>query len=373
MISYDVIKSTLRENLRLTVDAANGSIILLKPQSQKKVIPLFVKGHESTPHLNDIDFIQIATDINISNGDIIRYDSDEQKIYIEYSAASSSNVLFLTTHCNNKCIMCPQSQCNDNGSFYKAAKNIIDLVDTPPEIINLTGGEPTFFKEKFIDTLSYIRKKWANTEPLILTNARTFNDITFAENVIAASEGKISFGIPLYSDSARIHDEIVGTNKAWAQTVNGIYNLAFLKAKIEIRTVIMRQNLYRLAKLINFIAANLPFVQQVSIMGMEPMGKARTHWHDLWIDPIDTINPLFEAIMAANNHNLRIYIYNYQLCYLPTSLHKYAANTISDWKQVYFECCGKCSLKPNCGGFFESQNQPCFYSRYFKNDYITTP
>jgi His-Xaa-Ser system radical SAM maturase HxsC len=261
--------------------------------------------------------------------------------------------------------MCPQSRCNDKGNLYREALQLIDMIKIPPETITLTGGEPTFFKDKFLEIIRHLREKWPQTKLVVLTNARTFSNLSFAKQVVTLSQGNIEFGIPLYSDSAIVHDEIVGMERSWSQTIAGLYNLASLKCCIELRVVVMKTNYKRLAKLISFVAHNLPFVHRIVFMGIEPMGKAREIWDNVWVDPLDAAEEIASALQVAKHHSLNIYLYNHQLCCLPRHLRKYAVSSISDWKRIYIDACNGCPMRHDCGGFFESQNATPYYSRLF--------
>ena|ERR1700686_547244 len=94
-------------------------------------------------------------------------------------------------------------------------------------------------------------------------------------------------GIPLYSDIASKHDFVVQAKGAFDETVRGIMNLARVGQRIEIRFVIHQQTFSRLAHTPRFIARNLPFVDQVALMGLEITGFTKANLGALWIDPIE--------------------------------------------------------------------------------------
>ena len=65
-------------------------------------------------------------------------------------------------------------------------------------------------------------------------------------------------------------------------------NLAELEQRIEIRVVIHKQTAPALVEIAEFVARNLPFVEQVALMGLETTGFARANLDAIWIEPIDT-------------------------------------------------------------------------------------
>ena len=73
----------------------------------------------------------------------------------------------------------------------------------------------------------------------------------------------------------------------------------------------------------------------------------------LWIDPNDYQDQLEEAVEILSARGMNVSLYNHQLCILRKSLWKYARKSISDWKNIYLEECERCSVREQCGGFFQ--------------------
>ena len=70
---------------------------------------------------------------------------------------------------------------------------------------------------------------------------------------------------------------------AFDQTVRGLYTAAKHGLAVEIRVVLHKQTIPGLADLMEYIYRNLPFVQHVALMGLEPMGYVKKNW-DLLMD-----------------------------------------------------------------------------------------
>ena len=51
---------------------------------------------------------------------------------------------------------------------------------------------------------------------------------------------------------------------------------------------------------------------------------------------------------------MNVSVYNHQLCVLDGSIHAFAKQSISDWKNEYVAECEVCTKKDECGGFFAS-------------------
>jgi His-Xaa-Ser system radical SAM maturase HxsC len=161
-------------------------------------------------------------------------------------------------------------------------------------------------------------------------------------------------GIPVYGAEASLHDYVVQAHGAFNETIRGILNLARLEQRIEIRVVIHKQTAPALLEIAEFIARNLPFVEQVALMGLEMMGFARANVDDIWIDPTEYAPALTEAAYLLDQAGINTMIYNHQLCLIEPRAWSFTVKSISDWKNEYHPECAKCAVVTRCGGFFAS-------------------
>jgi len=162
------------------------------------------------------------------------------------------------------------------------------------------------------------------------------------------------FGIPLYSDVSHEHDFIVQASGAFDEAVKGILNLARCGLRVEIRFVITRLNYKSLQRFAGFVARNLTFSCNVALMGMEPVGFAKSNLASVWMDPADYSEYLAAAVRILESQRLPVSIYNHQLCTISPDLWRYARQSISDWKNVFIDTCEGCAVKHQCCGFFAS-------------------
>ena len=149
-----------------------------------------------------------------------------------------------------------------------------------------------------------------------------------------------------------MHDYIVQANGAFNETIHGILNLAALGQRTEIRIVIQRHTVPILHDLAVFITRNLPFIEQVALMGLEMTGLARPNANEVWIDPADYQSQLVRATLTLDIAHISTKIYNHQLCVLDEQLWPFAVRSISDWKNDYLDLCHNCSVRDACGGIF---------------------
>lgn len=133
-----------------------------------------------------------------------------------------------------------------------------------------------------------------------------------------------------------------------------MYNLGLYHQKIEIRTVILKQNYKKLRDLATFIYRNIPFVCHVALMGMEYHGNAETNYDLISIDPIDYKQELFEAIREYVRYDMIVDVYNIPLCLADDNIKDFCRDSISTWKKSYLPQCESCSCKVECCGVFET-------------------
>jgi His-Xaa-Ser repeat-associated downstream radical SAM protein len=299
----------------------------------------------------------------LSEGDVVRIGPD-LKVSVIYRKNASSNALLVTEQCNSFCIMCSQPpKAHDDSYLIDDWIEAIPYIDESCPELTITGGEPTLLKEKFFELINTIRAQLPTTAIHILTNGRNFKDIELARRLASIHHPDLMLGIPLYCDVASIHDFVVQADGAFDETIDGIINLKRYGQRIELRVVIHAENYERLPRLAEFIARNLQFIDQVSLMGLELTGFARANLDAVWIDPADYQNQLAQAVDILVLTGMTPIIFNHQLCLLRPELRKYAVKSISDWKREYMpECEGCIEVNRGCGGFFSSAKQR--YSKF---------
>lgn len=266
-----------------------------------------------------------------------------------FDCSSNQNALFLTEKCNSCCIMCPQPQVPiDHGN--EVMKLLSCIKPERLREICLTGGEPTICSN-IMEILCKL-KEFPNVDPIILTNGRKFSDIQFTKQFIKNAPFNLTYAIPVYAPIPEIHDQIVGVKGGFNQTIQGIYNLTKYRVPIEIRIVLMKQNIDYLMELAEYIGWNLPMVVHVAFMGMETHGRADSNSEKVWIEPQDYMELLEKAIKILHFRDIDVSVYNMPMCLMPQSMYKYNRFSISTWKQKYLSECQVCSKKGECNGVF---------------------
>lgn len=301
---------------------------------------------------NSISEVQNLSDIEV--GDIISL--KHRKIRSVYRAHSSNNFLFATIRCNSNCLMCsqPPLDIDDTLENYEIWNYAIDIIETPPEHLTITGGEPTLLGEKLVLLINKLLNTFPQLLITVLSNGRMLaldNTIEIMDQVI--DKKSVVFAIPLYSDIYKQHDHIVQAKDAFYQTCLGIHKISSLGFPVEIRVVLHKLSNPRLYALSNFIHMNFPFVYHVTFMGLEIIGYTKANKTLLVEDNVSSANNILQkSLDFLSKWKYNVSIYNTPLCHLPEPLWIYAKQSISDWKNGFKPECETCSKKSECSGFF---------------------
>lgn len=223
---------------------------------------------------------------------------------------SNDNALFITSQCNNRCVMCCQPPLlrNDLDGYFQKNMALIDSAPRELRSLGITGGEPTLLGDRLFELLRHVRTKLPETEIHLLTNGRAFADKEYARKLAECGEKKILLGIPLHADSAGDHDTITQVKGSFEETMLGLYNLGRYDIGIELRVVITKMNYRRLPKLPDFIYRNLPFVEFISLMGLEYTGYTIKNREAVWIDPMDYQAELTQAVLELRDWRMDVSI-----------------------------------------------------------------
>ncbi len=276
-------------------------------------------------------------------------------VNVLYRRTSLHNTILATERCNSLCLMCSQPpKARDDSYRVGETLRLLELIDPETQELGLSGGEPTLLGDSFFAIVEKAERCLPQTALHVLTNGRNFKDASFAHRLGVIRHHDMMLGIPLYSDIDWRHDYVVQAPGAYDETLAGFYNLARTGVRTELRVVLHRQTVDRLPQLAEFIVRNLPFVEQVALMGLEMFGFTPRNLDVLWVDPVDYAAQLEAATRTIAQAGMRVLIYNHQLCTLPRSLWPFAVRSISDWKNVYLESCAGCGVRDYCGGFFQS-------------------
>ena len=330
-----------------------------------KNINLYQKGYkgyifEKKPQNIELDRINYCYEIEnyetLLNYDVVEI-INNKNIRVLYRDDSEDNAIVVTNQCNSNCIMCPDADSIRNTKENPSIKKILEHIRCIPddtEHITITGGEPGILKENLITILKECKEYLPNTDFLLLSNGRVFSNTEFVDKIKENIPLNTRIAIPVYSDSEKIHDEIIRVKGGFKQTIVGIKKLLEKDIDVEIRIVVLKKNYNYLENIAKFIVKEIPKVKMVNIMALEMTGNAYKNREKVWIGFEKVSKNIHQACLILLKAGIITNLYNFPLCNIDQSLFSIAHKSITDYKIKYKEECNKCKVKEKCGGFFNS-------------------
>ena len=292
---------------------------------------------------------------HLADGDVVHVRPRAGHLSVVYRRNSASNSLFVTARCNSRCVMCAQPPTEHaDDELRMVAMDALPLISEDTLELGITGGEPTLLGAGLIDIVRRCRALLPRTRVHLLSNGRLFRYARYARALSDVGHPALTVGVPLFSDLPECHDFVAQSAGAFDQTIGGLLNLARFRVAVELRVVVQSANVDRLPELARFVASNLPFVRQVSLMALEPVGFARANSASVWVSPSEYSAALATAVDLLAAAHLCPVVMNHPLCALEESARRYAVQSISDYKNVYPPECDTCEERSRCCGFFAS-------------------
>lgn len=303
-----------------------------------------------------------GVEVDDVDGDVVFVDPHRGLAHRLVRAQSAHNTFLITERCDQLCVMCSQPPKRghvDMFPYFEAAA----LLAPRDMVLGISGGEPTLFKDQLLAFLDRVLNRRPDLSFHVLTNAQHF-ELSDAAALARLPHDRVTWGVPLYSNDAAVHDAIVGKQGAFDNLTKGLGVLAKSGATLELRTVLMTRNARRLPDLARFVATHVPFCASWAIMQLENIGYGRLNWNELFYDHSEEFGPIGEAIDLARSRGVNVWLYNFPRCTVPNAYRHLAPATISDWKRRYPGACEGCFEKAECSGLFEWHSDDRSFKRF---------
>lgn len=308
-----------------------------------------------------VDNRTITFDVNdISVGEILIFFPNNSVANRFFRPAEKSNTILITERCDQYCQMCSQPPKSKDYLHWDLYEKAIELFPVNA-VVGISGGEPTIYKNELFNFISKVLMSRPDIEFHILTNAQHFNSGDL--NNLSKLRENIVWGIPIYAASSEIHDEIVGKKGAYESLFESLSCLLESEARVELRTVVLKDNMSQMPKLAKYIGRYFQWVEVWSIMQLEKIGFAKIGWELKFEDTSLFFDFIEDALMIAKACGINAQLFNFPICTVPKEYQALCVDSISDWKKRYLTACDSCSAKTTCCGFFEWYNE----SDGFKN------
>jgi His-Xaa-Ser system radical SAM maturase HxsC len=285
------------------------------------------------------------------DGDVLLVDPKAGRAERIFRSGSRHNTLLVTERCDQLCVMCsqpPKKTHVDRFAHFEAAC----LLCEEDSLIGISGGEPTLYKKELFDLVERTMAQRPDVGFHILSNGQHFSEEDI-DRLRSPAFRNVIWGIPVYSESAALHDEIVGKAGALDRLKQSFAWLMRAGARVELRTVLLSSNVTRLPDLADFVSRQLGFIECWSIMQLENIGYAKNRWHQLYVDHQQQFDPIAAAIDRVQMRRMAVRLFNFPRCTVPAQYRHLAPASISDWKRKFSDECAPCSERDACSGFFE--------------------
>lgn len=285
------------------------------------------------------------------DGDVVLVDPRVGRAERLLRQDSTTNTLLVTERCDQLCVMCSQPPKKTHHDRFDLLEQAC-LIAPEGMLIGVSGGEPTLYKDRLLTMIERSLAARPDLKFHVLSNGQHFEqaDIERLRNTAYRS---VSWGIPVYAADPELHDQIVGKAGAFDRLEQSLAHLAMAASRIELRTVLLADNVAALPTLAKYLTTRLGFVEAWSIMQLEHIGFARGRWASLFVDHRRHFGPIAEAVNHALLHGLRAQLFNFPRCTVPREYRELAMPSISDWKRKYIAECAPCREQSSCSGFFE--------------------
>ena len=176
----------------------------------------------------------------------------------------------LTRTCNNRCLFCLDSECQDGALLDESSvmEEVRRGLAEGARRLILSGGEPTIHP-RFVEIIRRsvgLGYRWIQA----ISNGRRFAYRGFAEQAARAGLNEVT--VSIHGHEATLHDALTMAPGSFDQAVAGIGNLLGTGRHVSVDIVVSRRNVGHLAAVVERFAAL--GVREFDVLLIQPFGRA---------------------------------------------------------------------------------------------------
>lgn len=98
---------------------------------------------------------------HLQHGDIVVLEGTSGLVRSLYRPYEEHHHLFVTERCNSNCLMCsqPPKDRDDTDALMTRNLDLIELIETPPPYLTITGGEPTLLGDRLLTIIARLKER----------------------------------------------------------------------------------------------------------------------------------------------------------------------------------------------------------------------
>jgi MoaA/NifB/PqqE/SkfB family radical SAM enzyme len=218
---------------------------------------------------------------------------------------SEKHWIRLTTVCNQKCMFCLDSECQD-GNYLPMANIMADIkngVKRGAKRAVLSGGEASIHP-KFFEIIKNA-KQAGYTHIQVITNGQKFADPDFFEKTIKAGVNELTFSI--HGHTSKLHDKLTGVKGSFINAVRALKNSKKYPGLIVSIDVCINGLNYKFLPEIVKTFTGLGFYE-FDLLAVVPFGRAWDNKDSMMFDLKKAVPYLYRTFdMMRGNKGLRIW------------------------------------------------------------------
>lgn len=257
--------------------------------------------------------------------------------------------------CNNNCIMCSNYFVRNIDEGERTFSSMLSRVkekEPEPKEITFTGGEP-FLNPGIFDLIDRFRNLYPKTRINILSNGRLFYYPKYCAKLKKHFDSNMQLAVSICGHSSKVHDSVTLTKNSFVQTAKGIKNLLKQGIPIELRVIVLQQNVKHLEAIANYVSKNFKGINYVVFIFVDLVSNAVKNKKLVAVKYTKTIPYLAKSLNVLKKNNVDFRLYHFPLCILPAEYWKNSWVSVERSKIKPTAKCKKCTCSKECVGILK--------------------